>query len=75
MDHSKIAIPRLEVKNKMMARLGQLLVTLIGMKVHGHGDEAYVQYANELWPNDLNFTIGLLLWPLRTLEKERIHES
>jgi hypothetical protein len=41
MDHSKIAIPRLEMKNKMMARLDQLQVTLMGIIAHGHGDEAY----------------------------------
>ncbi len=46
MDHSKIAIPRLEVKNKITEELGWLLVMLIGMIVHGHGDEAYIQYSN-----------------------------
>ncbi len=60
-DHSKITKPKFEVKNKMMIGLGQLLVTLIGMIVHGHEDETYVQYSNELWPNNLNFTIGSLL--------------
>jgi len=40
------------MKNKMVSGLGQLLVTLIGMIVHGHGDEAFIQYFNELWPND-----------------------
>jgi hypothetical protein len=48
MDHSKIAIPRLKVKNKIIGELGQLLVMLIGMIVHGHGDETYTQYSNEL---------------------------
>jgi hypothetical protein len=54
MDHSKTTIPRLEVKKKMTIGLGQLLITLMGMIVHGHGDEAYIQYSNELWPNDLD---------------------
>jgi len=36
----------------------------IGMIAHGDGDERYVQYSNELWPNDPNFTIGSLLWLL-----------
>jgi hypothetical protein len=44
MDHSTIAILRLEVKNKMMARFNQLPITLTGMIIHGHGDEAYAQY-------------------------------
>jgi hypothetical protein len=35
---------------------------------HGHGDEKYAQYSNELWPNDPNFTIRSLLWLLWTLE-------
>jgi hypothetical protein len=42
----------------MVSELRQLLVTLIGMIAHGHGDETFVQYFNELWPNDPNFTIG-----------------
>jgi hypothetical protein len=48
MDHSKTTIPRFEVKNKMMIGLGQLQVTLMGMIVHGHEDEAYAQYSSEL---------------------------
>jgi hypothetical protein len=48
MDHSKTTFPWLQVKNKMVCRLGQLLMTLIGMIVHGRGDEAFTQYSNEL---------------------------
>ncbi len=44
------------------------------MIVHGHGDEAFDQYSNELWPNDLNFIIGYILRLLWTLEKEHVHE-
>jgi hypothetical protein len=58
MDHSKIVLPWLQVKNKMVVGLSQLLVTLSGMK---HGDEAFAQYSNELWPNDLTSTIRFLL--------------
>jgi hypothetical protein len=61
MDHAKITLPRLQVCNKMISSLGQLPITLMGMIVHGHGDEKYAQYSNELWPNDPNFTIGFLL--------------
>jgi hypothetical protein len=50
-------------------------MTLIGMIAHGHGDEAFVQYSNELWPNDPNFMIWLLLHLFRNLEKEPIRES
>jgi len=38
MDHSKIVLPRLQVKNKMVVGTVQLPITLIGMIVHGHGD-------------------------------------
>jgi hypothetical protein len=42
MDHSKTTLPRLQVKNKMVeVGLSQLPITLIGMIVHGHGDEAF----------------------------------
>jgi hypothetical protein len=75
MDHSKIVIPRLEVKKKMMVGLGRLPITLMGLIAYGHGDEAYTQYSNELWPNDPNFTIGSLLRLLKTLEKELVCES
>jgi len=59
MDHAKTTLPRLQVVNKMICGLGQLPIMLIGMIVHG--DDRYVQYSNELWPNDLDFTIGSLL--------------
>jgi hypothetical protein len=75
MDHSKTTLPRLQVKNKMVVRLGQLPITLIGMIVHGHGDEVFDQYSNELWLNDLNFTIGCLLCLLQIMEKELVFES
>ncbi len=45
----------------MVFGLGQLLVTLTTMIAYEHGDEIFVQYSNELWPNDPNFMIGSLL--------------
>ncbi len=48
MDHTKIALPRLQIYNKMMHGLGQLPIILMGMIVHGHGDERYAQYSCEL---------------------------
>jgi hypothetical protein len=44
MDHFKTTLPRLQMKKKMVSRLGQLLVTLIRMIVHGHGDEALFNF-------------------------------
>ncbi len=64
MDHAKTAFPRLQVANKMICGLGQLPIMLMNMIAHGHGNERYAQYSNELWPNDPNFTIGSLLWLL-----------
>jgi hypothetical protein len=48
---------------------------LMGMIAHGHVNERYAQYSNELWPNDLNFIIGSLLRLLQTLEKAPTCES
>jgi hypothetical protein len=61
MDHAKTTFPGLQVANKMICGLGQLPITLMGIIVHGHGDEKYAQYSNALWPNDPNFIIGSLL--------------
>jgi hypothetical protein len=52
-----------------------LPITFMGMIMHGHGDERYAQYFNELWPNDPNFTIGSLLWLLQMLEVVLISKS
>jgi hypothetical protein len=30
------------MKNKMVSKLGQLPITLNGMIIHGHGDEAFI---------------------------------
>jgi hypothetical protein len=75
MDHFKTTLPRFQVKNKVVSELGQLLMTLIGMIVHGHGDKTFVQYFNELWPNDPNFTNGWLLCLFHNLEMELVRES
>ncbi len=48
MDQTKIALPRLQVKNKIVSRLGHLPMTLIGMITNGHGDRTFLQYFNEL---------------------------
>jgi hypothetical protein len=39
----------------MVSELGYLLVTLIEMIAHGHGEEDFAQYSNELWQNNPNF--------------------
>jgi len=50
MDHSRITLPQLKMKNKMVFKLGYLPMTLIGMIVHGHRDKAFLQYFNESSP-------------------------
>jgi len=75
MDHVETTFPRLQVANKMIYGLGQLPITLTSMTAHGDGNERYVQYSNELWPNDPNFIIGSLLWFLQTLKKAPTCES
>jgi hypothetical protein len=75
MDHFKTFFLQLQLKNNMVYKLRQLLVTLTRMIVHGQGDEAFVQYSNELFPNDPNFTIGSFLCLFCRLEKEQVRES
>jgi hypothetical protein len=59
----------------MISRLRQLPITLTSKIAHGHGDERYVQCSNELWPNDLNFTIGYLLQLFCILEVALVAKS
>jgi len=75
MDHAKTTFSRLQVAKKMIWGLGQLPIMLTSMIAHGHGDERYAQYSNELWPNDPNFTIRSLLPLLQTLKKALTCES
>jgi hypothetical protein len=44
------------------------------MIIHGGGDEAFVQYSNEIWHNDPNFTNRSLLRLFPNLEKEPVKE-
>jgi hypothetical protein len=48
MDREITTLPRLQVCNKIISRLGQLPITLMGMITHDHMDERYAQYFNEL---------------------------
>jgi hypothetical protein len=48
MDHEITTLLRLQVCNKIISRLGQLPITLMGMITHDHMDERYAQYFNEL---------------------------
>jgi hypothetical protein len=50
-------------------------MTLIRMIAHEHGEETLIQYYNELWPNDPNFTIQLFLHLFCSLQKEPSKKS
>jgi hypothetical protein len=75
MDHAKTTLLRLQVCNKMIHGLRQLPITFTSMITHGHEDERYAQYYNELWPNNSNFIIGSLLRFLWTLEVAPVSKS
>jgi hypothetical protein len=60
---------------KATSKLGQIPISLIGMKTDGHGDGAYAHYSTSLWPSDLNFTISSLCRVLRALERPPIKLS
>jgi hypothetical protein len=50
MDHLKIVLPKLKVKNKMIFNLHQLPITSIGMIAHGQVDETFVEHSNKFGP-------------------------
>jgi hypothetical protein len=75
MDHTKTAIPRMQLHTKATAGLGQIPISLTGMLTHGHGDGAYAHYATAFWPGDLNFTISSVCRILRALERPPVRES
>jgi hypothetical protein len=75
MDHTKIAIPRMQRHTKATAGLGQIPIFLTGMLTHGHGDGAYAHYATTFWPGDSNFTISSICRVLRALERSLVRES
>jgi len=58
------------MKNKVVSELRLLPMTLIRMIIHGHGDKTFVEYFNELWPNDINFMIGSFLCLFHNLEMD-----
>ncbi len=46
----KVCFQGYKCATKIISRLGQLPIILIGVVTHGHEDERYAQYFNELWP-------------------------
>jgi hypothetical protein len=75
MDHTKTVIPRMQRITKATSRLGQILISLTGMLIHGHGDGAYAHYSTALWLGDSNFTISYLCLVLKALEWTPVRQS
>jgi hypothetical protein len=68
MDHSKIAFPHFSHKNKAVDSFMKLPIVVIGMIAHGHGDVQYTHYGLDIYPSDLNHTVGSIAKLLRDLE-------
>ena len=68
MDHSKTACPIFSHKNKDTDGLMKLPVSATGMIAHGYEDVRYAHYGLDLFPHDLNYTIGSVAKLLRDLE-------
>jgi hypothetical protein len=58
MDHAKTASPVFSQKTKQLDGLMKLLVSIMGMLAHGHGDVFYAHYGLDLFAHDFNYTVG-----------------
>jgi hypothetical protein len=67
-DHSKIGFLHFSHKNKVVDSFMKLLVAMIGMIAHGHGDLRYAHYGLDIYPSDSNHTVGSIAKLLRDLE-------
>jgi hypothetical protein len=68
MDHSKTACPYFFHKKKAIDSFMKSLVAVTGMIAHGHGDVRYAYYGLDIYPSDLNHTVGSIAKLLRDLE-------
>ena len=75
MDHSKTSSPHFSHKNKHMDSFMKLLVSVIGMIAHGHGNVCYAYYELDIFPSDSNHTVGSIVKWLRDLELPPKHSS
>lgn len=69
MDHSKTASPVLSHKTKHLDGLMKLPISVTGMLAHGHGDVRYAHYGLDIYPHDVNYTVGSFARLLRDLER------
>ena len=75
MDHLKIASPHFSHKNKATDSLMKLLIAVTGMIAHGHGDVQYAHYGLDIYPSDLNHTIGSIAKLLWDLESPQVYST
>ena len=75
MDHSKTSSPHFSHKSKHMDLFMKLPISMTGMIVYGHGDIRYAHYRLDIFPSDLNHTLGSITKLLRDLELPPMHSS
>ena len=68
MDHSKIASLHFLYKNKTRDSLSRLPISMIGMIVHGHGDNWYAHFGLDPYLSNSNHTVDSIAKLLRDLE-------
>jgi hypothetical protein len=68
MDHAKTAFPAFSCKPKQHDGLMKLLLLVIGMLLHDHGDVCYVHYGLDLYAHDSNYRVDSLAKLLQGLE-------
>ena len=77
MDHSKISSPHFSHKSKHMVLFLKLLGFVTGMIAHGHGNFCYAYYGLDIFPSDLNHTMGSIATdaPHISRREDRLVES
>lgn len=75
MDHSKTASPVLSHKTKHLDGLTKLPISVTGILAHGHGDVRYAHYGLDIYPHDINYTVGSFARLLHDLEQVPVSSS
>lgn len=75
MGHSKTASLALSHKTKHLDGLFKLPLSMAGILAHGHGDVRYAHYGLDIYPHDVNYTVGSFARLLRDLEQTPMSSS
>ena len=75
MDHSKTSSSHFSHKSKHMDSFMKLLISMAGMIAHGHREVCYAHYGLDIFPSDLNHTMGSIAKLFRDLELPPKHSS